>query len=65
MYSLCTVREKTEATILVPKFRRISRLSQEETALSEIAGLVDFRPDQNDGLWLATFVPCKNLFYNG
>jgi len=27
----------------------------------EIAGFVVFRQDQNGGLWLATFVPCRNL----
>jgi hypothetical protein len=27
----------------------------------EIAELVDFRPDQDGGLWLATFVLCRSL----
>jgi hypothetical protein len=25
------------------------------------AGLVDFRPEQNDGVWLATIVPCRSV----
>ncbi len=38
-----------------PKFSRLSRLSQQQTDM-----LVNFRPDQNGGLWLATFEPCRS-----
>ncbi len=34
---------------------RLSRLSR------DIAGLVDFRPDQNGSFWLATFLPSRRF----
>jgi hypothetical protein len=47
--TVCTVGEKTEATVLIPNLTDlIDRASGRRP--------VDFRKDQNCGLWLATFV---------